>query len=456
MRRPGLLSLAGGAAGIAAGVIGGIGLSSLPAARVEAIGGAPVIDAAHVPPVLVLPGEPVTLRYAILCTPRLDGEPCDGSGEVFIRPGQSGAFERLELRRGDDSREGRYFAHLPEAVAQSPEGFSYYAVLRDRATGASITMPSGGVAAPQRSFPLVAATPVRLGTHQFGRTRRADARVVDAEWGSGPQQLGRAGTRELGFVGPSSFDVERGGTVTLLDQLNARVQRWRKGRLESIPLDVSGGLADLAVEPDGTLDVLEPPNRFSPTPQLRAFRKDGTLKWTQRLSDRTWSKLDVGPSGPVIQQQPSELWLPAGENGRGLGRAAQAARGRPGKPAPDGRELLVDRIGTDELRLGELTGNVPVRSWRITSDTPLGEVQLAEPLGARIVVVLKTYTDERAEYAVLVLDRSGVVQRFSVDAAEWAESAPLARFRLADAGLYQLGSTPTGAFVDRFDLEVAK
>jgi hypothetical protein len=222
-----------------------------------------------------------------------------------------------------------------------------------------------------------------------------------------------------------------------------------------VPVEVSGGLADFAVEPDGTFDVLEPPNRVSAAPLLRSFRADGTPTWTQRLSDRTWAKLAVGPSGPVVQQQPSEQWLPAAESGRALGPAAQAARGRPGKPVAGGREVVVDRVGKAELRLAELAGNAVIRSWRVTSATPLGEVQLAEPSGARLVVVLKTYTDDRAQYIVLVLGRTGLEQRFSVEPAEWAESAPLARFRLARASLYQLGSTPTGAFVDRFDLEVS-
>jgi hypothetical protein len=317
-------------------------------------------------------------------------------------------------------------------------------------------VPSGGAAAPQRSFPRTAPAPVRLGAHVFGEIRSADARAIEAEWGSGPQQAGRAGTRELGFVGPSAFDVEPDGTVALLDQVNGRVQRWRKGRAESTAVGVSGGLADFVVEPDGAFDVLEPPSRLSPAPQLKSFRKDGRPKWTQRLSDRTWAKLEVGPAGPVVQQQPSELWLPAAENGRALGREAQAAHGRPGKRAANGRDLIVDRVGATELRLAELAGNGPVRSWRITSETPLGEVQLAEAVGARIVVVSKTYTDERAEYLVLLLDRSGLTQRFSVEPAEWAESAPLARFRLAGSALYQLGSTPTGVFVDRFDLEVTR
>jgi hypothetical protein len=117
---------------------------------------------------------------------------------------------------------------------------------------------------------------------------------------------------------------------------------------------------------------------------------------------------------------------------------------------------VVERVGSAELRLAELVGNAVVRSWRITSETPLGEVQLAEPHGDRLVVVTKTYTDDRSEYVVLVLDRSGVVDSFAVESREWAESAPLARFRLAGSSLYRLGSTPAGLFVDRFDLEVLR
>jgi hypothetical protein len=80
-------------------------------------------------------------------------------------------------------------------------------------------------------------------------------------------------------------------------------------------------------------------------------------------------------------------------------------------------------------------------------------VQLAEPHGNELAIVLKTYTEDRAEYVVLVLRQRGVAERFSVEPSEWAESAPLARFRLAGSSLYQLGSTPAGAFVDRFDLK---
>ena len=88
------------------------------------------------------------------------------------------------------------------------------------------------------------------------------------------------------------------------------------------------------------------------------------------------------------------------------------------------------------------------------SATPLGEVQLAEPLGNRVVLVIRPYTETQDEFLVLVLGDRGVERSFSVDSADWAETAPLARFRLAGSSLYQLGSTPSGMHVDRFDLEV--
>jgi hypothetical protein len=317
-------------------------------------------------------------------------------------------------------------------------------------------VPAGGAAAPDRSFPLGNATRIDLGAHVFGATRSAAARVLSAAWGSDRGQVGLAGSRALGFAGPSSFDVGTDGTVTLLDQVNRRAEQWARGRIEEVPLAVSGGLADFAVEPDGTLDVLEPPNRLTPVPLLRSFRGDGASKWTQRLADRTWAKLARGPEGPLVQQQPSEQWLPGAEHGNALGRGAQAERGRPGRAGAHGRELVVDRVGSDELWIAELAGNTVLRGWRITSATSLGEVQLAEPRGDGIVVVLKAYTEERAEYVVLELSQSGATVRFSVKPFEWAESAPLARFRLVGSSLYQLGSTAAGAFVDRFDLKESR
>jgi hypothetical protein len=456
MRRPTKRSLAGGAAGIAAAILGGIALTPGSAGNLAVPAAEHFIDAAHVPPALTLPGEAVTLRYAIVCTPRADGRPCDGSGDVFIRAGESGPFRRLALQRGADSADGRYFVRVPDEIASDRDGFSYYAVLRDDSTGAEMTVPTAGADAPQVSLPLRKTVKVDLGAHTFGHTRQRDARVVAAPWGSAVGQAGLAGSRELGFTGPSAIEVDPNGVVTMLDQINGRLERWQNGRPSAMHADVSGGLADLAVEPDGTVDVLEPPNRITATPVLRKLGRDGRLEWAQRLSDRTWSKLETGPEGPVVLTEPSEQWVPVAADGAPLDRATQAHRAKTGRPTAAGRDVIVERIGADELRLAETADHTVVRSWRVTSSTPLGEVQLAEQLGERLVVVLKTYTDDLAEYVTLVLDRAGVAERFSVDAAEWAESAPLARFRLSGHSLYHFGSTPSAAFVDRFDLDVSR
>jgi hypothetical protein len=96
------------------------------------------------------------------------------------------------------------------------------------------------------------------------------------------------------------------------------------------------------------------------------------------------------------------------------------------------------------------------QTWRVSSETPLAEVQLAEPLGNRLVVVVRTYTDNADEFVVLVLGPRGIEERFALDSADWAETAPLSRFRLVGRSLYQLGSTPAGLFVDRIDLEVKR
>jgi hypothetical protein len=426
----------GAAAGVgavaAAGSVAGPSPPDRDAAR--------IVDVGHLPPLLRAPGDAATLRFNVFCPGAVEGEPCDAAGDVFIRAGTAGAFRKIPLRRTDDVADGRYVADVPADLAASPEGFSYYAVLRNEATGASLTVPSAGAAAPQLSLPLEHAVVVDLGAHRFGSTRRADARVATAPWGSAPGSVGLLHGPTFGPIGPSAFDVAANGDVAILDQVNGRVERWHAGRhAADTPVDVTGGIADMALEPDGAIDVLEPTgNGDGQTPELRSFSPSGALR----------------PQGPEVQQEPSEQWLPATRGRRRLSRTAQASNGHPGRTLPDGRELVVFRAGTSEARIAMVAGTHVLRAWRIVSKTPLGEVQLAEPLGDRVVVVIRPYTDTQDEFLVLVLGDHGDERSFSVGSADWAETAPLARFRLAGSSLYQLGSTPSGMHVDRFDLEV--
>jgi hypothetical protein len=453
-RRRGLLggALAGGLAGL---VVGAVIAAAAPSAHEQ---GEPdvavdsIIDAAHVPPLLTVPGERVTLRYAIVCPSPGDtpfgGAPCDAGGDVYIRAGSSGPFARLPLRRTDDSLNGRYVLDVPPAIAGSPEGFSYYAVLRDEATGAAMTLPAGGADAPQRSLPLLRPVTIELGLHRFGSTRVAEDRVVEAPWGGALGQAGLSAPPGGLRIGPSSFDVAADGTVVLLDGVNSRLERWSRGRVSAVAADLDGGVDDLAVAADGSAYVLDGRGR---PPLLRHLGRDGRLIAAEPVAERTWSQLRLGPDGPVVQQEPSEQWLRAAP---GLGRTAKSRSGRPGRPLADGSEIVVLRTAVGELRLARVVGGRVRAAWRILSDTPLGEVQLAQPSGNRLVVVVKTYTDTADEFVVLILDGRGVARQFSVPSSQWAASAALARFRLVGPSLYRLGSTADGAFVDRYELGV--
>jgi len=438
--------------GLALGAAAGVGAvaaaSSVAGPSAPDRDAARIIDVGHLPPLLRMPGEPATLRFNVFC-PAPGEEPCDAGGDVFVREGGAGPFRKIQLRRTDDVADGRYVADVPADLAASPEVFSYYAVLRNEATGASVTVPSAGAAAPQLSLPLERAVVVDLGEHRFGSTRHADARVVEAPWGSGPRATGLLHGPTFGPIGPSAFDVAANGDVAVLDEVNRRVERWRGGRhADDTPVDVTGGIADMALEADGTIDVLEPTGEDG-TPELRSFARSGALRSKRSIADRTWSQLREGPQGPEVQQEPSEQWMPAAGS-----RAAQASRGRSGRSLPNGKELVVFRAGTSEARIAELAGGRVKRAWRIVSATPLGEIQLAEPLGNHLVVVMRPYTETQDEFLVIVLGDRGAERSFSVDSADWAETAPLARFRLAGSSLYQLGATPSGMHVDRFDLEV--
>ncbi|MFN2470443.1 MAG: hypothetical protein ABR583_05535 [Gaiellaceae bacterium] len=441
-------------------IVGGALLFASPAAEGDAndrpsLDPARLIDAAHVPALLTVPGEPVELRYDIYCPPPdgHEGAPCDASGSVFVRRGAAGPFRELPLVLDEGAPEGRYVARVPAALAADPSGFDYYAVVRNRQTGAALTVPGGGAAAPQRSLPIRGARVVDLGVHAFGRTIAATERVFAAGWGDGANQVGLEGGPETQPIGPSAFDVSDGGTLTVLDQVNRRalIVDRRRTRSEAVPLGINGTIADLAVARDGTAWVLETAGPGSPL--LRAFSSGGQQTRVVPLAERTASQVRLVPSGPVVKQYPSEEWLPATAAATTLGRAAQRAAGEPAQPLEDGRRVSVLLV-RNELRAALIGASGVERTWRVRSTTPLGEVQLAEPLGESLVVVQRVYKEGRDEFVVLVLGEAGIRSRFTVASADWAETAPLSRFRLAGGSLYRLGSDRRGAHVDRFDLEV--
>lgn len=459
-------TLAGSAGGVFAGLVMGVGLLAVTGVAVAHRLGATdrdpatLIDATHLPPLLTLPGEKVTLRYDIYCAPPgadpESGVPCDAGGTVYMRAGDIGPFRSAPLRLDAAASQGRYAVDVPPDIAGATGGFSYYAVLRSRPSGATTLLPAGGPFAPQRSRPLGQAITVSLGGHVFGLARRSSARVASASWGNAPGEVGLEQGPELQPMGGSSFDVSAAGVVSLLDEANHRVLQFTPGAAtsKSMPVAVRGTVADLAVGADGRMAVLETVGDDGATPLLRSFDPSGRSLGAWHIAERSASSVAIGPDGPVALEYPSGQWMPVLEKGAGLAASAQRQRGRTGRPLGNGEELVVEREG-DEARIAQIDAAGVRRSWRIQSSTPLGEVQLAKPLGNEVVVVLRVYSDGRDEFEVLVLDDQGIAKRFSVGSGAWAETAPLGRFRLRGSSLYALGSTSTRVFVDRYDLEVS-
>jgi hypothetical protein len=296
---------------------------------------------------------------------------------------------------------------------------------------------------------------VALGRHHFGDSQRVGEQVASARWGNGAFEIGLEEGRTPNPIGASSFDVDAAGSVVVLDHANRKLLRWSRGarQPERTPVSANGTIADIAVAPDGSYYVLETTSRDDRNPLIRRFDLAGRELEVVESAERGPAQIRIGPDGPLVLQRPSHQWMPAFASGVPASKAAQRRRGRDARRLHSGAEVVIHRIG-NELRLALLSGGSISRSWRITSETSMGEVQLAEPMGQRFVVVLRIYADGADEFAVLQLDRQGLRSRTTVASAEWAEGAPLGRFRLAGTSLYRLGTTPSGVFVDRFDLEV--
>lgn len=418
------------------------------------------LDATHLPPLLTLPGESVDLSFDAVCVPAgnaddlPDEDPCGVTGSLFARLGTSGPFTELPLVPAAPSRQGALQVTVPDELARSRTGFSYYAVLHADRGGATVTIPAGGAAAPLVSRRLEHPVRVDLGRHVFGRPASPNARVASASWGDGPLDAGLEPGRREAPLGASAFDVDRTGAVYLLDETHHRVLRWAKGapRPAHVPVSVNGTLADMTVARDGSLYVLETVADPRATPLVRRFDGDGRELEAVETADRTPEQIRRGPDGPVVLEQPSGQWMPATVRGTPAGPSAQRRLGRTGRPVETGGDVTVLRRG-NEIRIAVVGANGARRAWDITSASDIAEVQLAEPVGSSVVVVARVYSDTADEFVVLVLAGRGLARSFSVSSADWAESAPLGRFKIAGSALYRLGSTPAGVFVDRFDLE---
>ena len=403
----------------------------------------------HTSPLLVPRGQPVELAYEVVCAPSADrpGAACSPKGSVHVRGVGHQEFANVPLVAG---RGGRLSATIGAGYTLGA-GFDYYVDIED-GRGSAQSLPAAGHDVPQHVWTVTDDTNVDLKEHVFGRTRAPGEIVARAAWGSGDRQFGLSSGHEQARIGPSAFDVAPDGSVVVLDQVNQRLALYpRGGAPRNLPIPFDGGEGDLAVGGDGTIYVLDDGGAARPVPVVRSFDGDGRPIAGTPIAEPVADMIRVGPDGPLVHGYPSELWFPTGAAKPPLSPAGQTELARPGRAVEGGLEVVV-HASPGQARFALVRGAQIVNSWHLTSSTSLGEVQLAEPYADGLLVVVRLWTESQAEFRVLRLTPDGLADSFSVDRAEWAESASLSRFRLHGDTLYQLRSDRSGVEVAAFEI----
>ena len=432
--------LLGALAGATVLTVNVVGARSPSPAAVRAGGFGEIL---HTPALLASAGKPVELSYDLVCG-ALKDEPeshCSPSGSIFVRPVGGSAFAKVPLRE-----DGGLLSAVVSA-ADARAGFDYYVVMVN-GRGRTATLPEAGAESPQHVWALSDWTTVDVGAAHFGLARKPSAVVRALSWGRGDAALGLDSGPEQSRIGPSAFDIAPDGSVVLLDQVNRRLAVLRHGdRTTHLPIAFSGGEGDVAVGADGTVYVLDSATR----PMVRAFTLAGALIAATPLAEATADMIRVGPDGPLVHSYPSEMWLPTGSGRPPFAPARQLESAQPFRSAERGLGVVV-RASPSEVKLALVSGDRVVNAWLLHGESSFGEVQLAEPYGNGMLVVVRLWNEQHAEFRVLRLGPEGLLESFGVAPAEWAESGSLSRFRLHGSTLYQLRSDPNGIEIAKFEI----
>jgi hypothetical protein len=412
----------------------------------------------HQPTWLVVRGQPVTLTYG--------GVPRHAAGDLYVRNNLEPTFTRVPLDRQSIGGEPSLVASLPGGLVAGDRLF-YYAVVRDPATGRSVTLPAAGAAGPQAVWVVRSPLPVALGRHHFGQLRAPDSIVASvgpkAVRFSKPPAGGACG--DYIAQGPSSFDMAPDGSIWLLDELNHRLLVWPPrspaGPTRTVSLPRHVAVRDFATGSDAiyiyAVDV------HTGHGALYSLTLDGRERWKAPLAN---GLLRMGPGGTLyaigVSEDAPSAWTPlTTPSGAPLSPAEQ--RSVPFQPLGDGLRLVTTQTSAHEVRYALVDeADRVVHAWQVTSQTELALTRMTPGLvGGDLVVALDVSHQARRgfrwEHLLLRLAPNGSTeQRFALDAkAVWGDDAVnTSPLRIAtDGELYQLRTDPkTGASVARYSV----
>ena len=163
--------------------------------------------------------------------------------------------------------------------------------------------------------------------------------LIDAKWGSAAGQLGRRRGSEEAPEGPMSFAVGPGGEVLVLDQVNARVQRFGADGKPGAAINVATDtFQDLAVDREGRVYALD---RLADQ-EVAIFGPDGQplaqvgVVGGPITEGGSVTGLSVGADGVWVEREHVESVHIAGPGGQ----PDPDRTTRPGRPLRDGSGFI--------------------------------------------------------------------------------------------------------------------
>jgi hypothetical protein len=394
---------------------------------------------------LVRGGETVRIAVDAICT-TVKGKQCPADVTLGT---QVGAEPWQTVTRAADT--GLHF-DVTDAAARARENRASAVRFFLRAhTGTGLATSAGSPRAPLKFWVVPRLAEIEMPSIPFGQVRKP-ANVLFLPWGTGSAKAGLSPGRESLTGGPSSFDIDDDGRIHLLDTEQDRLAVFSEGELvREVPLAL-GPDADVTVAADGTAYVLEVRDDVA---EVRAVSPSGDVQPARQLGEALSGHLRTVGQEAYGNLLPADVWVRVSGGDEAL-TAALPPQTFTGAPIPGDAELV--RIATTgNVRLATVFGDEVSDAVEVQSETPLGEVALAEPDGRGgywcAVRVWREDPTPADQYQVLHVSGGEIVENFAVSAEQFADMPPLSRFRLGSDGyLYQLTTSASGVRIVRFDL----
>ncbi|HEX2069571.1 MAG TPA: hypothetical protein VHH54_05140, partial [Actinomycetota bacterium] len=362
---------------------------------------------------LVRTGETVRIAVDAICT-TAEGKQCP----VDVTLGtQVGSEPWQTVTRGADP--GLQF-DVTDAAARTRENRANSVRFFLRAhTATGLATSAGSPRAPLTFWVVPRMAEIAIPSIPFGQVRKP-ANVLFLPWGTGPANAGLSPGRESLTGGPSSFDIDDEGRIHLLDTEQDRLAVFSGGELvREVPMAL-GSDADISVAADGTTYVLEVRDNVA---EVRAVSPSGRVQPARPLAEALSGHVRTVGQEAYVNLLPADVWVPVPSGDETL-TSALPPRTLTGVPVPADSELV--RIATTErVRLATVYKDQVWDAVEVHSETPLGEVALAEPDGYGgywcVVRVWRETPTPADQYQVLHINGGKIVQSFGVSAEQFAD-----------------------------------